>query len=97
MYGHDLLRGLWRDLAMLAAGMVAGAMMTAAASHAHPPVEPNAAAMATATAAVAKNCDTLWNTPYADLSPAEQEARYQCDEAEALVDRWAAASGEEQP
>lgn len=94
MYEHDLQRGLWRDLAMLAAGMVAGVMMTAASSHAQPPVEPNAAAMA--TAAVAKNCDTLWNTPYADLSPAEQEARYQCDEAEALVDRWAAASGEEQ-
>lgn len=97
MYEHDLLRGFWRDMAMLVAGMTAGAMMTAAVSHAQPPVDPSAAAMATATAAVAKNCDTLWNTPYADLSPAEQEARYQCDEAEALVDRWAAASGEEQP
>lgn len=92
MYEHDLQRGLWRDLAMLAAGMVAGVMMTAASSHAQPPVQP----MPVATA-VEKNCDTLWNTPYADLSPAEQEARYQCDEAEALVDRWAAASGEEQP
>lgn len=86
------LRGLWRDLAMLVAGMLAGMMMTAASSHAQPPVQP----MPVATA-VEKNCDTLWNTPYADLSPAEQEARYQCDEAEALVDRWAAASGEEQP
>ena len=84
------LRGLWRDLAMLVAGMLAGMMMTAASSHAQPPVQP----MPVATA-VEKNCDTLWNTPYADLSPAEQEARYQCDEAEALVDRWA-ASGEEQ-
>ena len=84
-------RGLWRDLAMLVAGMLAGMMMTAS-SHAQPPVQP----MPVATA-VEKNCDTLWNTPYADLSPAEQEARYQCDEAEALVDRWAAASGEEQP
>ncbi len=90
MYEQELQRGLWRDMAMLAAGMTAGAMMTAAVSHAQPPVlQP--------VAAVAKNCDTLWNTPYADLSPAEQEARYQCDEAEALVDRWAAASGEEQP
>lgn len=97
MYEHDLQRGLWRDLAMLAAGMTAGVMMTAASSHAQPPVEPNAAAMATATAAVAKNCDTLWNTPYADLNAAEQEARYQCDEAEALVDRWAAASEEGEP
>lgn len=86
------LRGLWRDLAMLVAGMLAGMMLTAASSHAQPPVQP----MPVATA-VEKNCDTLWNTPYADLSPAEQEARYQCDEAEALVDRWAAASGEEQP
>lgn len=85
-------RGLWRDLAMLVAGMLAGMMLTAASSHAQPPVQP----MPVATA-VEKNCDTLWNTPYADLSPAEQEARYQCDEAEALVDRWAAASGEEQP
>ncbi len=85
------LRGLWRDLAMLVAGMLAGMMLTAASSHAQPPVQP----MPVATA-VEKNCDTLWNTPYADLSPAEQEARYQCDEAEALVDRWA-ASGEEQP
>ena len=85
------LRGLWRDLAMLVAGMLAGMMLTAASSHAQPPVQP----MPVATA-VEKNCDTLWNTPYADLSPAEQEARYQCDEAEALVDRWAAASGEEQ-
>ena len=84
-------RGLWRDLAMLVAGMLAGMMLTAASSHAQPPVQP----MPVATA-VEKNCDTLWNTPYADLSPAEQEARYQCDEAEALVDRWA-ASGEEQP
>ena len=84
-------RGLWRDLAMLVAGMLAGMMLTAARSHAQPPVQP----MPVATA-VEKNCDTLWNTPYADLSPAEQEARYQCDEAEALVDRWAAASGEEQ-
>ncbi len=84
-------RGLWRDLAMLVAGMLAGMMLTAASSHAQPPVQP----MPVATA-VEKNCDTLWNTPYADLSPAEQEARYQCDEAEALVDRWAAASGEEQ-
>ena len=84
------LRGLWRDLAMLVAGMLAGMMLTAASSHAQPPVQP----MPVATA-VEKNCDTLWNTPYADLSPAEQEARYQCDEAEALVDRWA-ASGEEQ-
>ena len=83
-------RGLWRDLAMLVAGMLAGMMLTAASSHAQPPVQP----MPVATA-VEKNCDTLWNTPYADLSPAEQEARYQCDEAEALVDRWA-ASGEEQ-
>ena len=86
------LRGLWRDLAMLVAGILAGMMLTAASSHAQPPVQP----MPVATA-VEKNCDTLWNTPYADLSPAEQEARYQCDEAEALVDRWAAASGEEQP
>ena len=85
------LRGLWRDLAMLVAGMLAGMMLTAASSHAQPPVQP----MPVATA-VEKNCDTLWNTPYADLSPAEQEARYQCDEAEALVDRWA-ASGEAQP
>ena len=85
-------RGLWRDLAMLVAGMLAGMMLTAASSHAQTPVQP----MPVATA-VEKNCDTLWNTPYADLSPAEQEARYQCDEAEALVDRWAAASGEEQP
>lgn len=85
------LRGLWRDLAMLVAGMLAGMMLTAASSHVQPPVQP----MPVATA-VEKNCDTLWNTPYADLSPAEQEARYQCDEAEALVDRWA-ASGEEQP
>lgn len=84
-------RGLWRDLAMLVAGMLAGMMLTAASSHAQPPVQP----MPVATA-VEKNCDTLWDTPYADLSPAEQEARYQCDEAEALVDRWAAASGEEQ-
>ena len=84
-------RGLWRDLAMLVAGMLAGMMLTAASSHAQPPVQP----MPVATA-VEKNGDTLWNTPYADLSPAEQEARYQCDEAEALVDRWAAASGEEQ-
>jgi len=71
--------------------MWAGMMLRAAISHAQPPVQP----MPVATA-VEKNCDTLWNTPYADLSPAEQEARYQCDEAEALVDRWAAASGEEQ-
>ena len=89
---HDYLaRGLWRDLAMLAVGMAAGMMMTAAASHAKPPVNPMSEAVV-----VEKNCDALWNTPYADLSPAEQEARYQCDEAEALVDRWAAASGEEQ-
>ena len=92
MNNDYLLRGLWRDLAMLVAGMLAGMMLTAASSHAQPPVQP----MPVATA-VEKNCDTLWNTPYADLSPAEQEARYQCDEAEALVDRWAAASGEEQP
>jgi hypothetical protein len=46
---------------------------------------------------VEKNCDALWNTPYADLNAAEQEARYQCDEAEALVDRWAAASEEGEP
>ncbi len=85
------LRGLWRDLAMLVAGMLAGMMLTAASSHAQPPVQP----MPVATA-VEKNCDTLWNTPYEELSAAEQEARYQCDEAEALVDRWAAASGEEQ-
>ena len=84
-------RGLWRDLAMLVAGMLAGMMLTAASSHAQPPVQP----MPVATA-VEKNCDTLWNTPYEELSAAEQEARYQCDEAEALVDRWAAASGEEQ-
>ena len=92
MSNVDNLRGLWRDLAMLVAGILAGMMLTAASSHAQPPVQP----MPVATA-VEKNCDTLWNTPYADLSPAEQEARYQCDEAEALVDRWAAASGEEQP
>lgn len=97
MNNDYLLRGFWRDMAMLAAGMTAGAMMTAAVSHAQPPVEPNAAAMATATAAVAKNCDTLWNTPYAELNAAEQEARYQCDEAEVLADRWEAASGEELP
>jgi hypothetical protein len=47
--------------------------------------------------AVEKNCDALWNTPYADLNAAEQEARYQCDEAEVLADRWEAASGEELP
>ena len=85
-------RGLWRDLAMLVAGMLAGMMLTAASSHAQPPVQP----MPVATA-VEKNCDTLWNTPYADLNAAEQEARYQCDEAEALVDRWAAASEEGEP
>lgn len=85
-----LLRGFWRDMAMLAAGMTAGAMMTAAVSHAQPPVHAPAVA-------VEKNCDALWNTPYADLNAAEQEARYQCDEAEALVDRWAAASEEGEP
>ena len=91
MNNDYLLRGFWRDMAMLAAGMTAGAMMTAAVSHAQPPVN------APAVAAVEKNCDALWNTPYADLSAAEQEARYQCDEAEALVDRWAAASEEGEP
>lgn len=90
MYEHDLQRGLWRDLAMLAAGMTAGAMMTAAVSHAQPPVLQPAVA-------VEKNCDVLWNTPYAELNAAEQEARYQCDEAEVLADRWEAASGEELP
>ena len=90
MYEHDLQRGLWRDLAMLAAGMTAGAMMTAAVSHAKPPVLQPAVA-------VEKNCDALWNTPYADLNAAEQEARYQCDEAEALIGRWAAASEEGEP
>ena len=90
MNNDYLLRGFWRDMAMLAAGMTAGAMMTAAVSHAQPPVLQPAVAVET-------NCDALWHTPYADLNAAEQEARYQCDEAEALVDRWAAASGEEQP
>lgn len=88
---HDYLaRGLWRDLAMLAVGMAAGAMMTAAVSHAQPPVLQPAVA-------VEKNCDALWNTLYADLNAAEQEARYQCDEAEALIGRWAAASEEGEP
>ena len=91
MNNDYLLRGFWRDMAMLAAGMTAGAMMTAAVSHAQPPVQP----MPVATA-VEKNCDTLWNTPYEELSAAEQEARYQCDEAEALVDRWATSEEEEQ-
>jgi len=90
MNNDYLLRGFWRDMAMLAAGMTAGAMMTATVSHAQPPVPPPAAAGA-------KKCDTPWNTPYADLSPAEQEARYQCDEAEALIGRWAAASEEGEP
>ena len=90
MNNDYLLRGFWRDMAMLAAGMTAGAMMTAAVSHAKPPVLQPAVA-------VEKNCDVLWNTPYADLNAAEQEARYQCDEAEALVDRWAAASEEGEP
>ncbi|MFC2293074.1 MAG: hypothetical protein ACFNLD_07585 [Kingella oralis] len=90
MNNDYLLRGFWRDMAMLAAGMTAGAMMTAAVSHAKPPVSQSAVM-------VEKNCDALWNTPYADLNAAEQEARYQCDEAEALVDRWAAASEEGEP
>ena len=90
MNNDYLLRGFWRDMAMLAAGMTAGAMMTAAVSHAQPPVLQPAVA-------VEKNCDVLWNTPYADLNAAEQEARYQCDEAEALIGRWAAASEEGEP
>ena len=90
MNNDYLLRGFWRDMAMLAAGMTAGAMMTTAVSHAKPPVLQPAVA-------VEKNCDVLWNTPYADLNAAEQEARYQCDEAEALIGRWAAASEEGEP
>ena len=56
MNNDYLLRGFWRDMAMLAAGMTAGAMMTAAVSHAKPPVSQPAVM-------VEKNCDALWNTP----------------------------------
>ncbi|MCG7655909.1 hypothetical protein [Wielerella bovis] len=34
-----------------------------------------------------KNCDELWEKPYSDLTAAEREARYECDEEEAIWQR----------